>query len=428
LAQAEYILATPIQIGNRTLANRIVMGPMAAHAARPDGGPSEQTIAFFEARAKGGVGMIIVGGCFCTWRGIEEAQVKTGLRFIDEKFIPEFRRMAEAVHAYNTPIIGEMVLGFGPMAMPTPERPNIASSPTSVTIPEERFPRGVIVPGGVKTPMTVEATIEQIKLVEQDAIQTAINLHKAGWDGVEVAAHMSYFAATFLSPRYNKRTDEYGGSAENRGRLLANVVAGVRKAIGKDFIVGLRITANDYMPNGQGAAEFAAVAKAVEKAGIDYVALSTGAYETIDASVPLEDGILVDSGDAKIFKDVMSVPVIIQGIHDPVRAAKAVAEGHGDLAMFARPMLADAEFAKKALEGRPETITKCIRDHHCMRRMLMNMPVRCEVNPQMGRESRKGAPPPLGRLIQAPIESAVLAITSSRPIVKFAMSLKKQPH
>jgi dimethylglycine catabolism A len=311
------------------------------------------------------------------------------------------------------------------MAIPGPGRPNIAASPKAVVIPEERFPHGVIVPGGITTPTPVEATIAQIKELEAEVVATADVCRRAGFDGVELAAHMSYLLATFLSPRSNWRTDEYGGSPENRGRILANITAGIRKAQGPDFVIGLRLPANDYAPDSQGAAGFAAVAKTVEAAGLDYVALSTGSYETMDASVPMVDGELVDSGDARIFKETLSVPILIQGIHEPNRAAKAIAEGNGDLIMLARPSLADAEYARKVIEGRPETIVKCIRTHTCMRRMLMNAPIRCDVNPQMGRESRKGKPPPLKRLIQAPMEKVGLAVSSSRPVMQLAMKLKK---
>jgi dimethylglycine catabolism A len=425
MTQAENILSSPVKIGSLTLKNRMVMAPMAVHAPQPDGRPSEQTLAFFEARAKGGFAMIIVGGSYSTKRSMFESAVTSGLRFVEESYVPDFKRMADAVHAHNVPIIAEMVAGFGPMAVPRPDQPAIAASPKVVTVPEDRFPRGVIVPGGLTTPEAKEATIEQIREVEQDVVATAINMHRAGWDGVEVAAHMSYFPATFLSPRYNKRTDEYGGSAQNRARMLFNMVSGIREALGREFIVGLRITANDYMPDGQGAKGFAEVAKEVEKAGIDYVALSTGSYETMDTSVPLVDGALVDSGDARIFKEMLSVPVIIQGIHEPARAAKAIADGSGDLIMLARPSLADPNYARKVVERRPETIIKCVRDHHCMRRMLMNIPVRCDVNPQTGRESRKGRPPPLRRLVEAPIENAMLAITSSRSLTKIAMKFRK---
>lgn len=421
------ILNAPFKLGSLTLANRMVMGPMAANAPREDGGPSEQTIAFFAARAHGGVGMIIVGGMVGTARAAQESPVPRVLRMDLAALAPDFRRMCEVVQGHGVPIIAEIMPSFGVMGVPAPDRPNISASPRRVTIPERAFPRGFIVPGGRTTPPALEATIEQIQAFEREMIATAELTVKGGFDGVEVAAHMSYFLSSFLSPRTNWRTDEYGGSVENRARMLVNIISGIRARVPADFVVGLRITANDYMPDGQGVQGFADVAKHVEAAGLDYVALSAGCYETMSASAPSVDGDLVDSGDARVFKDTLRVPVLIQGIHDPVRAAKALEEGNGDLIMLARPLLADPDYARKVSEGRAETITRCMRDNLCMRRMVFGMPVRCEANPAMGRESRQGALPPLERILKAPLESAVLALTGSPAFMKVVGAVMPQP-
>lgn len=411
------ILATPFKIGSLNLANRMVMGPMAANSPREDGGPSEQTIAFFEARARGGVGMIIVGGMVGTKRGAAEATVKATLRPGEARLVPDFQKMNAAIHAHGVPVIAEIMPGFGIMGVPTPERPNISASARQLTMPEDQFPQGFIVPGGRTTPMAVEASIEQIRAYENEMVETALNCVKAGFDGVEVAAHMSYFLSSFLSHRTNWRKDAYGGSVENRARILVNIIAGIRAKVPSGFVVGLRVPCNDYMPDGNGAAGFAQIAKLVEAAGIDYVALTHGCYEAMAASAPVKDGAMVDSGEARLFRETLSVPVIIQGIHDPVRAARALTDGHGDLVMVARPLLADPDFARKVCEGRSDAIVKCIRDNTCMRRMVFGMPVRCDVNPAMGRESRKSSLPPVDRLVKAPIEAAVLSLTGSPTVM-----------
>lgn len=418
-AGAANILATPFKLGQLNLKNRMVMGPMAANAPRPDGGPSEQTIAFFEARARGGIGMIIVGGMVATARGAAEAMVKACLRPDLESLVPDFRKMTDAVHAHGVPIIAEIMPGFGVMGVPSAERPNISASERKLTIPQDAFPQGFIVPGGKTTPVAQEASIEQIQAYEREMIECAVTTVKAGYDGVEVAAHMSYFLSSFLSDRTNRRTDQYGGSPANRARMLVNIVSGIRKRVPAGYVVGLRLPANDYMPDGQGVRGFAEIAKLVEAAGLDYVALSAGCYETMSASAPAVDGELVDSGEARIFKETLSVPVLIQGIHDPDRAAKAIADGNGDLVMLARSTLADPDYARKVCEGRPETIVKCVRDNTCMRRMVFGMPVRCDVNPAMGRESRTSSLPPLDRIVKRPIEEIVLSATGSKALMGF---------
>lgn len=421
------VLSEPVRINKLTLANRVVMGPMAANAPTQDGGPSEQTIAFFEARARGGVSMIIVGGIVATARSHEEAPFRPTLRFDVDTFIPEFRRVADAVHAHGVPIIAELMPGFGRMGVPGPGRPIISASPMNVVIPEERFPKGVLVPGGRTTPMPDEASVAEIELYERQMIDAAERVHRAGWDGVEVAAHMSYFAASFLSPRTNWRIDQYGGSVENRARMLVNIVTGIRQRLGPDFVVGLRITANDYMPDSQGVTGFAAIAKQVEAAGIDYVALAAGCYETMDMSAPTMDGGLVDNGDARVFKKALSVPVLLQGLHDPGRAAEAIAGGHGDMVMQARQMLADPEYARKASQGRIDDIVRCDRDNYCVRRLVLNMPIRCTVNHAMGRESREpGTLPPVKRLVKAPAEKVILGLTGSKWLMGLAGSVTKK--
>jgi 2,4-dienoyl-CoA reductase (NADPH2) len=146
----------------------------------------------------------------------------------------------------------------------------------------------------------------------------------------------------------------------------------------------------------------------------------------MDASAPAVDGAMIDSGDARVFKQTLSVPVLIQGLHDPASAARAIAGGHGDLVMWARPMLADPDLARKVSEGRLADIVRCRRDNYCIRRMVFGMPVRCEVNPEMGRESRgsRGLPP-VERILKRPIESVVLGLTGSPGVMRFLGSLRK---
>lgn len=423
------VLSQPLKIGSLTLANRMVMGPMAANAPEQDGAPSDQTVAFFEARAKGGVGMIIAGGVVATTRSHAESPFLPVLRLDIEDHLEGFRRVADAVHAHGVPIIAEIMPGFGRMGMPGPGRPIISASPKNVVIPKDRFPSGIVVPADRVTPVPDEATVAEIEAYRREMIDAAERARRAGWDGVEVAAHMSYFAASFLSPRTNWRTDAYGGSIENRARILVETVRGIRERLGRDFVVGLRITINDYMPDGQSVDEFAAIARLVGAEGLDYVALSTGCYETMDKSAPPVDGGMIESGDARVFKQALSVPVLVQGLHDPANAAAAIADGHGDAVMLARPMLADPDYARKATTGRADDIVRCNRDNHCMRRLVMGMPIRCLVNPAMGRESRApGALPPLKRFVQAPVEEVVLGLTGSPRLMKLAGSMMKGGH
>ena len=151
---------------------------------------------------------------------------------------------------------------------------------------------------------------------------------RAGFDGVEVAAHMSYFLASFLSARKNVRTDEYGGSVENRARVLVNIVRLIREQAGASFPIGLRISANEHVDGGQGPDEYAAIAQVVEREGLDYVALSDGNYESMYRSAPETDAAAIEHGEAQVFRTALSCPLLLGSIHDPRRAAEAIADGH----------------------------------------------------------------------------------------------------
>jgi 2,4-dienoyl-CoA reductase-like NADH-dependent reductase (Old Yellow Enzyme family) len=413
-------LLRPLRINTLELPNRIVMGPMAVLQPTKDGRPSVQTIAFLEARARGGVGLIIVGGAAGSQRMLDEAPYHPLLRLDRDDDIPGLRRVVDAVHQHGTPIIAEVMAGFGRMGKPSQTRPIISASPKNVVMAEDRFPHGIRVPGGKVTPLPREATVEEIRQIERDTVEAAVRMGKAGFDGVEIAAHMSYFLASFLSPRTNWRTDEYGGSPENRARVLVNVVRMVRHEVGADYPVGLRMSANDHVDGGQGPEGFAEIAGIVAREGLDYIALTDGNYEAMDVNTPTADGAMVDHGEPQAFRRQVDVPLLLSNINDPRRAAEALDAGHGDAVMLARQLLADPEYANKVRDGRVDEIVWCDRSNECLRRLLLNFPVRCHRNPRMGREGRTGRGVPPARLARRPVEEAALALTGSERLMGLA--------
>jgi 2,4-dienoyl-CoA reductase-like NADH-dependent reductase (Old Yellow Enzyme family) len=406
-------LFNPIKINRLTLANRIVMGPIAAHSPAPDGRPTEETRAFFVRRAKGGVGLIIVGGTMSTahgWDGAPTTQYY--LRLDKDEYVADLRRLTDAVHTGGAPIFAQINTSMGRMGKPGPYF--IAASAVNVVIPEESLKGIIAMPGGINLPPPAAANREQIEQLERETAESALRMKEAGFDGVELGGHMSYFGASFLSSRTNHRTDEYGGSLENRARFLVNVIRRIRTGAGPDYPIGVRITANEHTPGGQGPEEYAAIAKILELAGIDYFALSDGAYESMNIGVTTQAS-LIRHGEAQVFRKAISRPLMLGGLHDPVQAAAALAAGHGDLVMLARPMLAEPDYALKLKEGRAQEIVRCNGDNECLRRLMMNMPIRCPLNPELGNEAhpsqrRHG----FKRLLSAPIEAAVLKLSSSR--------------
>ncbi|MEH3036443.1 MAG: NADH:flavin oxidoreductase [Sphingomonas adhaesiva] len=424
--QASDILSRPIRINGLTIRNRMVLGPMAANGPTADGHASDQTIAFLEERARGGVGLIILGGMVSTQRGWDESRFRPVLRTDRDEFIPALAKAVTAVHALGVPIIAEIAPGFGRMGVPSADRPIISASPLNLVMKSSPM---MLVPGGeMTTPMPREATVAEIKGYETEMVASAVRLKTAGFDGIEIAAMMSYFLASFLSPRTNWRTDDYGGSVENRARIVVDMVRAIREQVGPDFVIGLRIAANDYMPDGQGPEGFLDIALEIEKAGIDYVALVYGCYEALDVTPDADGANLIENGEARYFRERLSVPVMMGGLHDPTLAAAAVEEGHTDLVMLARPLLADPGYAGKVTGRRIEDIVRCDRNGTCIKRLATGMPIRCTRNDRMGRESRKpGAIPPIDRILKAPIEEIALKALGSKTLMNVAGKFMTTP-
>ena len=413
LSTAE-VLFQSIRINELLIRNRLVMGPIAAHSPAPDGRPSEKTIAFFAERAKGGIGLIIVGGTMSTtlgWDGSPTTQYY--LRLDTDDFIPDLRRLTDAVHAHGTPIFAQINTSMGRMGKPGPNF--IAASAVNVVIPKGNSPPGIIIPADIVMPVPREATLAEINLLEIETAESALRMRRANFDGIELGAHMSYFLASFLSPRVNRRTDRYGGSLENRTRVLVNIIRNIRAEAGRSFPIGVRMSVNEHLPDGLGPQGYAEIAQLLEREGVDYIAMTDGAYETMNQGVRREDAGIIEHGEAAIFRKAVSIPLMLQGVHDPERASKAITGGHTDMVMLARQMVADPEYPEKVRTGRTADITWCDRDNQCLHRLILSMPIRCTVNSRVGREDRHRPLPPLSRVVPGSIERAVLGLTGWAP-------------
>jgi 2,4-dienoyl-CoA reductase (NADPH2) len=418
-------LFDPIKLGPVEIKNRVVLSPMAVGDGSPEGYPTEQTIAFNVARARGGVGLIVLGGCVSTERAWSESPYGGGYRLDIEEAIPALRRLVDAVHQHETRIFAEPMTSFGRLA--GAHRSGIepiAPSPIPLVIPEDSFPEIMTVPGGRIMAKPREATVPEIAGLEDETAQSAVIARQAGFDGVEIGAHMSYLVTSFLSPRSNKRTDEYGGSPENRMRFLLNIVQKTRALVGPDFPIGVKLICNEHLGDGLGIPDCVDIGRALERAGVDYLSLSDGTYENQRLSVPSEDGALLGHGEPQAFKRALGIPVVVPSIHDPHLAADAVAAGHADMISLGRPLLADPEWPNKVREGRVAEIRRCDRDNYCILRLMTGMRPHCKINPQMGRES---GPYPLP-LKQKVRERVILAGATTPWLARLAHALHLEPH
>jgi 2,4-dienoyl-CoA reductase (NADPH2) len=382
------LLASPFTINKLLVKNRIILGPMAVLRPTRDGRPTKQTIAFLTRRARGGVGLVIVGGSVASERAWNESPFAPNLRFDKDEFVPDLARLVDAVHEAGSPVFAQLFPSFGRMGVPRNGAQISAASPKSVDFGAGGLPDHLYVPGGRVTPVPLEATAQEIKDLESTVVTSARRANAAGFDGVEIAAHMCYFYSSFLSPLANKRTDEYGGSAQNRARALRDAVAAVRAEVGPDFPVGIRMSVNDHMPGGQDTHGFADVAGYIAAAGVDFISLTDGNYESMRANVPTESGNMLAHGEPQAFRTAVgnSVQLFLSSTPDPRQAAEAIAAGHADATMLARQMLADPDYAVKVIEGRTSEIVWCDHANSCLRRLVLNIPVACHKNPEMGRE------------------------------------------
>ncbi|MCY1287119.1 NADH oxidase [compost metagenome] len=387
-SNAAAVLASPLKINGLEIRNRIILGPMAVLRPTEDGRPSEQTIAFLKRRALGGVGLIIVGGSVCSERAWSESPFAPNLRFDKDEFVDDLKRLTATLHEHNTPVFAQLFPSFGRMGVPRNGRHISAASPKPVSIGSGGLPNHLHIPGGRITPVPLEANIEEIKDLEASVVAAARRAKAAGFDGIEIGAHMCYFYSSFLSPLANQRTDEYGGSAENRARILRDLVAAVRTEVGPDYPVGVRMSVNDHMPGGQGPEGFAEVAAHIARAGLDFISLSEGNYESMRDNVPSNSGNMLAHGEPQAFRKALGSEVLLflSSTPDPQQAADAISAGHVDASMLARQMLADPDYALKVIQGRESEIVWCDHANSCLRRLILNAPVACHKNPEMGRE------------------------------------------
>jgi 2,4-dienoyl-CoA reductase-like NADH-dependent reductase (Old Yellow Enzyme family)/thioredoxin reductase len=367
----KWILLEPIQVGNTVLKNRIVMPPMFTCSSRPDGSVTRTTIDYYSERAKGGIGAIIVE--FSYVDNIASRAAPGQLGIYNDHMLAGLNELAEAIKAHGTTAFIQLHHG-GRECWPTATgRPPVAPS---------------AIPCGVVGVIPKELTITEIEAIQEAFADAAGRAKRAGFDGVEVHGAHGYLICEFLSPYTNRRTDKYGGDLENRARFPLEVVKKTRDKVGDRFVVGYRMSADEYVPGGLTLEETRAFAKMLETAGVDYVHVSGGIYESAPHTLqPLYVEKAHNVHLAQGIKEAVSMPVVTVGAHDIHTAEEALEQGKADLAAMGRTLIADPELPKKLASGRAEDIRPCIRGSEgCSSRVDAGMTMRCEVNPACCRE------------------------------------------
>lgn len=382
-------------IGSMELRNRIIMAPMGSNFAEADGHCGERIQAFYEARAKGGAGMLTMGVCSIAYPAGTAEPYQVGVSRDD--FIPGLKQLTDRVHKHGAKIamqlqhagktaVRDMAEGreLWVPSMPPAHKTDMMNSLTKAEIGAFIRPAG----GGVKIRVMDLDDIAQ--MVEWFAA-AAERVKRAGFDGVEIHAAHTYIIAGFLSPYYNKRDDQYGGSLENRARLLLEVIAAIRERVGQDYPVWMRLDAQELRtPGGITLEDAIAVSKLAEQAGLD--ALSVSAYANPSSGAAFTEAPLVQkpAGFLQWAADIrkqVRIPVTAVGRLEPQVAEKALADGKCDFIAMGRKLLADPELPNKLIENRQQDIRPCIYCYTCVSQIFINNRVKCATNPLTGHES-----------------------------------------
>lgn len=362
----------PITINGMTLRNRMIVSAMVTGYANPDGTASEKYIAYHEAKAKGGWGLIITEDYIINPTAGASAPLPA---LYDDRQIESHAKLTARVHAAGGKIAAQLYhAGRETTSAVTGEQPEAPSAIKDPTIPEQ--PRAL--------------TLAEIETLEDQFAAAAYRAKEAGFDAVEIHGAHGYLVNQFVSPFSNKRTDCYGGSLRNRARFALNIVKKIREKVGANYPIIYRMSVQEYVEGGLPLEEAKAFAQMLEAAGVDMIHCSQGVYGSIAAVVPpfgVTRGAFVDNAAA--IKSVVNIPVSAVGrINDPDLAEAILDSGKADLVTMARASLADPEMPNKVQAERYDDISRCIG---CLQGCLANSnagtgKVRCLVNPMTGME------------------------------------------
>jgi len=355
------MLEQQLQLKHTQLRNRLVMGSM--HTGLEEGWHNRKRLrAFYEARAKGGTAMLITGGYSPNLLG-KLTPISSSFNSYYDVF--KHRAYTDAVHKHGGKICLQLLHAGRYAYHPFNQAPSAIQAPINPYKPKEM-------------------SLSSIKKTIKDFAHSAYMAEKAGYDGVEVMGSEGYLINEFMAPHTNKRTDEFGGSLENRMRLALEIVKAVRAKVSDKFLIIFRLSVMDLIPNGSTPDEVVIQATELEKAGVDIFNTGIGWHEarvpTIASMVP--PGAFKEA--SKRLKSVVSVPVIaVNRINTPDIANDILNAGEADLISMARPLLADPEFFNKYQNDQTKQINICIGcNQGCLDHVFKNKRATCLVNPQ----------------------------------------------
>ena len=386
------------RIGSMELKNRIAMAPMGENYGGTDGICGERAQAYYEERAKGGTGLIIMGTAAISWPSGTSEPHQLGIS--EDSFIPGLAEVTRRVHAHGGKVAIQ-INHSGKVAANDRSHGRemwVSSMPPDGPVAEAMR---TVTPKEFSTFVGVGPYPDRYRVMDQADIAqmiewfgaAAVRAKQANFDAVEVHCAHNYMIANFLSPFFNSRTDEYGGSYENRSRLLREVLTEVRKRVGPDFPVWVRLDSEEmHTPGGITMDEALKTAKLCEELGMNaisvsaYARLITGTAFT-DAPIPQKQNAYRDF--AKQFKKAVSLPIISAGRWELDDAADALNKGEIDFVAMGRKLLAEPEMANKLQANAAQDVRPCIYCYACVSEIFINKGIKCAVNAQTGHETTK---------------------------------------
>ena len=364
-------LFTPFKIKDMEVSNRIVMPAMHLNLAK-NGFITKKLIDFYVERAKGGAGLLIIGGCYVSIYG---KGLPSMISIDNDEFIPKLTELTEAVHKTrdDVKIVCQLYHG-GAYTMPqiigkTPIGPSAVYSNFSKTTPREM-------------------TMEDIKREQQAFVDSTIRAQKAGFDAVEICANAGYLMDQFLSPKTNKRTDKYGGELENRLRFPIETIELMKSKV-EDFVVGYRLSGDDFVPGSNTYKEKALIAEEIGK-HVDYINVTGGWHETKVPQITMDVPAGCYTYLAENVKNRVSIPVFSSNrINNPELAEQILMAGKADAICIGRGLIADPYLPIKAQKGELRDIMNCIGcNQGCFDQVFRMMPITCLRNARAGNEAK----------------------------------------
>ena len=392
------LLASPSFIGNLKIKNRMVLAAMGSNFASDNGHTSEQLNAYYEERARGGVGLIILETSAITWPA--GASMPNMIGFSKDEFIPDLRLLTQSIHQHGAKIAAQLnqsgkiaqedVIAGRPILVPSIPKSEPSDMFGLLTQDEIMNFIKAAGPDG-KGPRYHELSVEEIQQEIQHFIDAAKRAKASNFDAIEIHAGHGYLISSFLSPAVNKRTDEYGGTPQKRAKFLVEIISGIKKQI-DDFPVLVRLDANEYrIDNGITPDDFLITALLAQEAGAD--AIDVSAYGNTSKGIAFTEAPLVHEPGGflnfvKMAKKALTIPIIAVGRIELDIAEKGLKNNDFDFLAMGRKLLADPELPKKVISGKEHLIRPCVYCYVCVSQIFINKPMMCAVNSQLGNEYR----------------------------------------